>query len=111
MKTPSDDPKRLTRSPARRFVGVDLQIAGCGVDAVAEGSGAAAPFAAGGFAFRPGDDPIDDGGPFELREHAEHLHHHPTRSGRGVERFRRAAERHGHASQVSQRGGPTMTLP
>jgi hypothetical protein len=88
-----------------RFVGVDLQVAGCGVDAVAEGSGAAAPFAAGGFSFHPGDDPIDDGGPFELGEHAEHLHHHPTRSGRGVERFRRAAERHPSGVELFEQRG------
>ena len=45
---------------------------------VAVGAVAAAPFAAGGFAFHAVDDAVDDGRAFELGEHAEHLHHHPS---------------------------------
>ncbi|HLY94721.1 MAG TPA: hypothetical protein VKP14_07725 [Gaiellaceae bacterium] len=74
------------------FGRVGFEVAAVGVVAVAEGDGAADPFAAGGFAFHAGDDALDDGGAFELGEDAEHLHHHPPRRGGGVEWLRRAAE-------------------
>jgi hypothetical protein len=44
-------------------------------------------------ALDPGGDAVDDRGVLELREHTQHLQHHPTRSRPGVERLRRRAER------------------
>jgi hypothetical protein len=38
--------------------------------------------ASAGFAFHVGDNPVDDGGPFELGEHAEHLDHHAAGGAR-----------------------------
>ena len=45
-----------------------------------------------GFAFHAGDDAVDDGGPFELGEHAEELDEHPTGGGGGVDGFGGGAE-------------------
>jgi len=70
----------------RGLVFVDGQEVAVLVDVVAVGQRVAAPAALGGFAFHPGDDAVDDGGAFELGEHAEHLHHHPPGGGGGVER-------------------------
>jgi hypothetical protein len=43
-------------------------------------------------AFDAGGDAVDDGGVFELCEHAEHLQHHPPGGGAGVERLGRRAQ-------------------
>ena len=73
------------RGDQRSFVGVWFEVVA--VDAVAVGRRAGCPAAFGGFAFHAGDDAVDDGGAFELGEHAEHLDHHPSGGGGGVERF------------------------
>ena len=39
-------------------------------------------------AFDPGGDPVDDRRMLELGEYRQHLQHHPTRRGAGVERLR-----------------------
>ncbi len=89
----------------RRFVGVDGEVSGGRVDEVAVGARAAAPFAAGGFAFHAGDHPVDDGGPFELGEHAEHLDHHSPGGGGGVERLGGRTERHSGGVELLEQGG------
>ena len=76
------------------FGRLGFEVAPLRVEPVAEGHGAAVPFAAGGLAFHAGDHPLDDRRPLELGEHAEHLHHHPARRSRGVERLRRRAKQH-----------------
>ncbi len=62
------------------------------VEAQPVGDGAAGPAAAGGLAFHAGDDPVDDGGPFELGEHPEELNEHPPGGGGGVDGFGGRAE-------------------
>lgn len=53
----------------------------------------AAPLTAGGFAFHAVDDAGDNGGALELGKHREHLDHHATGRGGGVERLGGRAER------------------
>ncbi|MDA8039771.1 MAG: hypothetical protein M0Z69_11570 [Actinomycetota bacterium] len=52
---------------------------------VAEGLRAADPAPLGGLSPHPHHDPLDDRGPLELGEDAEHLHHHPPRRRRRLE--------------------------
>jgi hypothetical protein len=59
---------------------------------VAEGRRADRPLAACGLALQARHDAVDDRGPLELGEDAEHLHHHPARGSGGVERLGRRAE-------------------
>jgi hypothetical protein len=59
---------------------------------VAEGWAAAEPAPLLGPSFDAGADAVDDGGVFELGEHGQHLQHHPTRRGAGVERLGRRAQ-------------------
>ena len=69
------------------FVVVDLECVVGFVDEVAEGAASAFPESFGGFAFHTGDDAVDDGVAFELREHAEHLDEHAAHRCGGVEGF------------------------
>ncbi|MDA8314874.1 MAG: hypothetical protein M0010_06820 [Actinomycetota bacterium] len=62
------------------------------VEAQPVGDGPSGPAAAGGFSFHPGDDPVDDGGPLELCEHAEELDEHPSGGRGGVDRLGGRAE-------------------
>jgi hypothetical protein len=59
---------------------------------VAVGNLADGPFATGGLAFHPGDDALDDRRALELGKDAEHLHHHPPRRARRIERLGRRPE-------------------
>nr|WP_262324441.1 hypothetical protein [Acidiferrimicrobium sp. IK] len=95
----------------RRLVGVDDEVSGGRVDEVAVGARPAAPLAAGGFAFHAGDDPVDDGRPFELGEHAEHLDHHPSGWGGGVERLGGRTERHTGGVERFEQAGQTAHRP
>ncbi|HEX5247792.1 MAG TPA: hypothetical protein VFW41_11755 [Gaiellaceae bacterium] len=63
----------------RRLHFVRNKQLGLFVAGVAVGSAAAHPFAFADAAFESGGDAVDDGGVFELGEHAEHLQHHPSR--------------------------------
>jgi hypothetical protein len=81
-------------APAAPHRGGGEVAGGGGVDLVAVGAVAAAPGAAGGLAFHAGDDPVDDGGAFELGEGAEDLHDHAADGGVGVEVLAGGAERH-----------------
>ncbi len=65
---------------------------------------AALPLAGGGFAFHPGDDPVDDGVLLELGEHAQHLHQHPAHGGGGVERLGGRPEHHPRVVHVVEQG-------
>ncbi|HKA11502.1 MAG TPA: hypothetical protein VKI99_13665 [Candidatus Dormibacteraeota bacterium] len=76
----------------RCLVRVDLQEAGLPVNAIAPGHAAAIPSAPGSFALHAGNDAVDDRGPFELGEDAEHLDHHETRGRAGVEWLGRGPE-------------------
>src|SRR6266511_4607765 len=64
-----------------------LEVVAISSDVVAERSAAAAPASAGGFALLARENPLDDHRSFELGEDAEHLHHHPTGRGPGIEGF------------------------
>jgi hypothetical protein len=75
-----------------------------GVHLVAERAAAALPLAGGGFAFHPGDHPVDDGVAFELGEHAEHLHEHPAHRGGGVEWPGRRPEHHPGGVEIVEQG-------
>jgi hypothetical protein len=86
------------------LLGMRDQPVGVGVDEVAVGAGAVGPLPAGGFAFHPGDDAVDEHFPFELGERAEHLHEQPPRGGAGVERFGRRSERDAGVVQVVHQG-------
>ncbi|MEO6059343.1 MAG: hypothetical protein ABIQ05_05200 [Candidatus Limnocylindria bacterium] len=50
------------------------------------------PLAATGLALHAGPDAFDDAGPLELGEDPQHLEHHASRWGGGVERLRQGAE-------------------
>ena len=69
------------------------ELVGVAVDVVAVGSVAAGPFALGGFGGHAFDDPVDDGFPFKLREHAQELDEHAADGGGGVERLGGRGER------------------
>jgi hypothetical protein len=69
----------------RRLVRLGRQIAGGGVDVVAERPRPSAPGAASRLSLHAGDHPVHDGGPLELGEDAKRLDHHPARRRRGVE--------------------------
>ena len=82
----------------RRLGVVDLQSALAFHGPVSDGLVSAAPAPLGGLALHAGDDPVDDGGPLELGEHPEHLDHHATGGGLGVEGLGGRSE--GHAGGV-----------
>src|SRR5215472_6218877 len=100
----------------RRPVGIHLQELGrdrhrrvavrtrkaAGGEAVAEWDRAAGPAAASGLALQAGDHAVDDGGPLELGEDAEHLDHHATGWAAGVERLGGGAEDDAGAIEVVQ---------
>ncbi len=60
-----------------RFVIVDGQGLGAGVEVVAVGAAAGEPLAAGGFAFEAGGDAVDEQVALELGEDPEQLQQHP----------------------------------
>ncbi|MDA8359265.1 MAG: hypothetical protein M0Z95_23850 [Actinomycetota bacterium] len=62
------------------------------VEAQPVGDGPAGPAPSGGFSFHAGHDPVDDGSPLELGEHAEKLDEHPSGGRRGVDRLGGRAE-------------------
>src|SRR5215467_4065915 len=73
-----------------------------GGEAVAEWDRAAGPAAASGLALHAGDHAVDDGGPLELGEDAEHLDHHATGWAAGVEGLGGGAEDGSGAVEVVQ---------
>ncbi|HVN62425.1 MAG TPA: hypothetical protein VMT59_14290 [Gaiellaceae bacterium] len=84
------------------LVGDDVFVV---VSAVAEGELAGRPAALLGATFDPGGDAVDDGRVLELREHRQHLQHHPPRRRARVERLGRRAQRHpGPVELVGQLG-------
>jgi hypothetical protein len=52
------------------------------------------PRTAGSFAFHAIDDPVDDGGPFELGEHPKQLHEHAARGAGGIDWLSGRTERY-----------------
>src|ERR1700682_113899 len=71
-----------------RFVILDLEEPCRAVDLVPKGPSATAPLAGCCLAFHACDGAVDQGGPLELGEDAEHLHHHSAGGCGRVERFR-----------------------
>lgn len=95
----------------RRFGLVGDQFFGGLVDLVAEGAPAAFPQALRGFAFHPGDDPVDDRVSLELGEHRQHLQEHAAHRGGGVERLGGRSEDNAGLIEVLQKGDGVAQVP
>jgi hypothetical protein len=91
-----------------RLVGDDVFLC---VAPVAEGEPAGRPVPLLSAPLDPGGDAVDDRRVLKLREHTEHLEHHPPRGGARVERLGRGAQRTPVAVQLLGELGELAHIP